>query len=57
MAVAAGSRHPAPLAPVHCIPEAPPSAGVRIVHRYTTTSEALHEEPEAGNLHIRVCEG
>ena len=23
----------------------------------TTASEALHEEPEAGNLHIRVCEG
>jgi hypothetical protein len=23
----------------------------------TTMSEALHEEPEAGNLHIQDCEG
>src|SRR4051812_3676824 len=30
----------------------------RIVHRYVAGSEALSpEEPDAGNLHVRVCEG
>ena len=29
----------------------------RIVHGYTTMARLSHEEPDAGNLHIRICEG
>jgi hypothetical protein len=34
-----------------------PLPAARIVHRYLPRAKLLHEEPEAGNLHIRICEG
>ena len=34
-----------------------PLPSVKILHGYAAASESLREEPDAGNLHVRVCEG
>jgi RNA-directed DNA polymerase len=34
-----------------------PLPAAKIIHRYATSAKLFREEPDAGNLHVRVCEG
>ena len=59
MVVATGSRRGAfQWTRLNAILQRHPLPPARIVHRlYATASELSRKEPDAGNWHVRICEG